>query len=499
MNVSCLLSDSASKFPRREAVVSDQGRMDFAQLDRRVSRLAGAMLAAGLRRGERVAILFLNGAAFVETYFAALRVGLVATPVNFRLVVPEITHILNDSGAAALFYGPEFSAVAEAVRPMCSDLRLVVGKADTDYDTFLNDGTPVPCETTVLASDPCQIMYTSGTTGKPKGAVLTHGNILWNLINTMLGRQDREGRNAVIVGPLSHTAALNNHLTIQVALGGKSVLVSHFEPEALLRTIAQEKINLISGAPAFYNLLMQAPRAWDFDRSAITTCTAGADKLTAETKRRLMEFFPNIKGVFDVYGCTEASPSITILDDLQSLTRHGSVGKPLPFLEARIVDPAGHPLAPGEVGEVAVRGANVMQGYHRQPEATARAMRDGWLFTGDLARMDEDGFFYIIDRMKDMIVSGGENIYPREIEEVLVTHPAVADAAVVGEPDELWGESVKAVVVVKTGLHLDAVEVVRYCRSHLASYKKPRKVVFAAELPRTASGKVQKHRLKEMA
>lgn len=498
MNVGYLLYNSAAKFPHREAIVSDQGRLDYRRFEQRVAHLAGAMLSAGLQRGERVAILYLNGAPFVETYFAAVRVGLVATPVNFRLVAPEIAYILNDSGAAALFHGPEFTETVDEIRPACPALRLVVGPSQADYERFLETGTAAPYDPTVAPADPCQIMYTSGTTGKPKGAVLTHDNILWNLINTMTGRKDREGRNAVIVGPLSHTAALNNHLTIQVALGGKCVLVSRFEPEALLRIIEKERINLISGAPAFYNLLMQEPRAWDYDRTSITTCTAGADKLTAETKRRLMDFFPNIQGVFDVYGCTEASPSITILDDLESLTRHGSVGRPLPFLEAQIVDPTGRPLGADEVGEVVVRGPNVMAGYHGNPEATAKAIRDGRLFTGDLARMDEDGFFYIVDRMKDMIVSGGENIYPREIEEVLVAHPAVADAVVVGEPDEMWGESVKAVVVVKPGVRLAADEVVRHCKAHLASYKKPRKVVFMADLPRTASGKVIKHELKHI-
>ncbi len=501
MNVGYLLLNSALKYPDREALVADQGRLTFSQLDTRVSKLAGAMTAAGLCKGERVAILYLNGAPFVETYFAALRAGLVATPVNFRLLGAEIAYILNDSGASALFHGPEFTEVVGQIREDCPQLRLVVGSGATGYDAFLQSGRPLrfdPAAGQAAESDPCLLMYTSGTTGKPKGAVLSHGNIWWNLVNTMIGRKDCEGQNAIIVGPLSHTAALNNHLAIQMALGGKCVLVSHFEPEALVRTIEREKINLISGAPAFYNLLMQQPRAWDYDRSSITKCTAGADKLSAATKRRLMTFFPNIKGVFDVYGCTEASPSITILDDVQSLTRHGSVGRPLPFLEARIVDPSGNRLGAGEVGEVICRGANVMQAYHNQPAATARALRDGWLHTGDLAMMDEEGFFYIVDRIKDMIVSGGENIYPREIEELLVSHPAVADAAVVGEPDDLWGESVKAVVVIKPGANLDAAEVIRHCKAHLASYKKPRKVVFTAELPRTASGKVLKQKLKDL-
>ncbi|MFH1488630.1 MAG: AMP-binding protein, partial [Pseudomonadota bacterium] len=240
----------------------------------------------------------------------------------------------------------------------------------------------------------------------------------------------------------------------------------------------------------------QQPGAWDSDRSSITKCTAGSDKLSHETKRKLLEFFPSIDGVYDVYGCTEASPCITILKAAESHRTHGSVGRALPFLQAAVMDEGGALLETGAVGELVCKGPNVMQGYHNQPEETAQAIRDGWLHTGDLACMDEEGFFYIVDRKKEMIVSGGENIYPRELEELLFVHPAVADAAVVGEPDELWGETVKAAVVLKQGARLSEQEVIDYCRAHLASYKKPRKVVFLSELPRNASGKVMKGKLR---
>ena len=459
------------------------------------------MRAAGLVRGEKVALLFFNGGPFVETYFAAIRVGLVAVPVNFRLVGAEMAYILQDSGAAALFHGPEFLPVIAEIRDQCPALRFVVCPGGErpraiDYEEFLSQGTPCGVDATVTESDQCQLMYTSGTTGRSKGVVISHGNVVWNLFNTILGREDRPGQVSVIVGPLYHTAALNNHFTIQVALGGKAYWSADSSPETLLRTIEKERINVISGAPAFYHLLMQHPRANDYDRSSITKCTAGSDKLSQETKRRLLEFFPNIDGVYDVYGCTEASPCITILTAAQSRHKHGSVGRALPFLEAQVVDESGDPLAPGQVGELVCRGPNVMLGYHNQPHATAEAIRDGWLHTGDLATMDEEGFITIVDRRKDMIVSGGENIYPRQIEELLLGHPQIADVAVVGEPDALWGESVKAVLVLKAGARLSAQEVIEYCKAHLASYKKPRTVVFTDRLPRTASGKVLKGQLR---
>jgi acyl-CoA synthetase (AMP-forming)/AMP-acid ligase II len=415
-----------------------------------------------------------------------------------------MAHILNDSGAKVLFHGPEFCETLLGVKDDLETVELFVSpgaagpEPSLDYRKFMQEGDPVPVSGQVSEDDTCQIMYTSGTTGRPKGALITHRNVFWNLFNTIHGREDKSGQISIIVGPLYHTAALNNHLTIQISLGGTSVLVEKFEPLQMLEIIQNEKATLISGSPAMYNLLMQHPKAGDYDTKSITKCTAGADKLPMETKRRLLEFFPNIKGVYDVYGCTEASPCITILNQVDSMRKDGSVGKALPFLDARVADELGRHLGPGQVGEIICQGPNVMKGYHNNPEATAQALRDGWLFTGDLAVMDEEGFFFIVDRKKDMIVSGGENIYPREIEEVLYTHPEVVDAAVVGMPDELWGESVRAFIARKPGSGLSAEEVIEFCKKHLASYKKPKKVDFVDEIPRNASGKVLKNQLRRM-
>jgi acyl-CoA synthetase (AMP-forming)/AMP-acid ligase II len=367
-----------------------------------------------------------------------------------------------------------------------------------DYEDFLarsQADIAIPASQ-VNENDPCQLMYTSGTTGKPKGATLTHRNVLWNLYNTIWAREDKAGERAVIVGPLYHTAALNNHLTIQVALGGTSIIIRKFEPQALLRTIEKEKATIVSGAPALYNMLLQHPDAHKYDTSSITKCTSGSDKLPMEIKKRLLEFFPNIQGVYDVYGLTEASPGITILNAADSLRKDGSVGKILPFVDARIVDDNKNSVPQGEVGELICRGPNVMQGYHRNRKATEEALQNGWLFTGDLARMDDEGFVYIVDRKKEMIVSGGENIYPREIEEVIIKHPSVVDVAVVGIPHPKWGETVKAFVVPGRGQIIDEKEVVDFCKEHLASYKKPTVVAFVAEIPRNPSGKALKRLLK---
>lgn len=504
MNVGFFLENTASKYPGTIAIVDHAGRCTFAELEDRCAKLGGALLAAGLKPGDRVAMLFYNTKCMVESYFAALRVGLVACPVNFRLSGREMSFILNDSGSKAFLYSQEFQPQVDKIKDQLSGVELFVssgpdaGTSARDYESFLAEGDRAPNDPNTSEDHPCQIMYTSGTTGRPKGAVISHRNVIWNLFNTIHGRDDRSGQVSIIVGPLYHTAALNNHLTIQVSLGGTSILIKKFEAEELLQTIQAEKATLISGSPAMYNLLMNHPRSADYDKSSITKCTSGADKLPMETKKLLMEFFPNIKGVYDVYGCTEASPCITILNAADSLRKDLSVGRPLPFLEARVVDENGAQLPPGRVGELICRGPNVMVEYHNQPQATQDTIRDGWLYTGDLARADEEGFFYIVDRKKDMLVSGGENIYPREVEEVLYSHPDVLEVAVVGMPDQTWGESVLAYVVKKQSSHTSEEELIEFCKQRLASYKKPKRIEFLDALPRNASGKVLKKDLRRI-
>ena len=505
MNIGYLLSNSANKYPESTAVISDEGRWTYKALDERTDRLAAAMLNAGLEKGDRIAILLYNSSYFVEAYFAAVKVGLVVTPVNFRFSGREIEYVLNDAQPHLLIYGPEFEKTLRTVRDELVSVRHFVSPQNTEtplavnYEDFLAGGQIdiAAAASQVSENDPCQLMYTSGTTGKPKGAILTHRNVLWNFFNTLWAREDKAGERAIIVGPLYHTAALNNHLTIQIALGGTSIVIRKFEPESLLGTIEREKATIVSGAPALYNMLLQHPRAHMYDTRSITKCTAGSDKLPMEIKKKLMKFFPNIKGVYDVYGLTEASPGITTLNAADSLRKDGSVGKILPFVDARIVDEENNSLPPGEVGELICRGPNVMQGYHRNPQATREALKNGWLYTGDLAKMDEEGFYYIVDRKKEMIVSGGENIYPREVEEVLIRHPAVVDVAVIGIPHPTWGETVKAFIALRQGHTVDEQEVIEFCKKNLASYKKPTVVAFVPKIPRNPSGKALKRLLRE--
>ena len=505
MNLGYLLNNSASKYPEKTAIISDEGRWTYRAFNKRTNRLASAMLNAGLKKGDRIAILLHNCSYFVEAYFAAVKIGLVVTPVNFRFTGREIVYVLNDAQPLLLIYGPEFEKTLQAVRDQLVSVRNFVSPQNIetrlaiDYEDFLAGGRSDidSAASQVSEDDPCQLMYTSGTTGKPKGATLTHRNILWNFFNTVWAREDKTGERAIIVGPLYHTAALNNHLTIQIALGGTSIIIRKFEPESLLKTIEKEKATIVSGAPALYNMLLQHPRAHMYDTRSVTKCTSGSDKLPMEIKKKLLKFFPNIKGVYDVYGLTEASPGITILNATDSLRKDGSVGKILPFVDVRIVDEDNNSLPPGEVGELICRGPNVMQGYHRNPRATRESLKNGWLYTGDLAIRDDEGFIYIVDRKKEMIVSGGENIYPREIEEVLISHPAVADVAVIGIPHPTWGETVKAIIALSEGHTLNEQEVIEFCKKNLASYKKPTAVAFVPAIPRNPSGKALKRLLRE--
>lgn len=502
MNVGQILTLTTNKFPERTAILFENKRFTYQELNGRVNRFAQSLLRLGLTKGDKVAVLLFNSNHFVETYLGTAKVGGVFTPINFRLAPDEVRYILNHSDARFFVLGEEFSDLVNTIRSNLIKIKDFISVGDRltdahDYERLLERSENREPSVRLTEKDECQLMYTSGTTGRPKGALITHGNILWNLINTMMGREDKEGEVSLVVGPLYHTAALNNHFTVRVALAGTSILIKRFEPKSVMEIIEKEKVNVISGAPAMYHLLLALPDMERYDTCSVTKCTVGASILPDQTKERLLKLFPNAKGVYDVYGCTEASPNITILKAKDSLRKRACVGPPLLFLEVRIVDDLDRDIPRGGVGELICRGPNVMKGYYKEQKGTREVLKGGWLHTGDLARMDEEGFIYIVDRKKDMIVSGGENIYPREIEEVLYHHPKIQEAAVIGVPDQVWGESVKAMVVLKKGEKMKEEEVIEYCKNNLAGYKKPRSVEFVEDLPRNPSGKVLKTVLRE--
>lgn len=503
MNIAYFLANSSGKYPDKPAIISENKRLTYKTFNERANHLAHAMISLGLSKGDRVALMFFNTPHFAEVYFATLKAGAVAVPVNFRFVGGEIRFVLNNSKASFFFFGSEFH---EKVADIQNELETVnhfiqvdAGKEKfcLDYESLLLSGHRDEINQPMSEHDSCQIMYTSGTTGKPKGAILTHANVYWNLMNNIYLREHRQGEVSLIIGPLYHTAALNNHFTTQVALGGTSILIKKFTPESVLKSIEREKATVISGSPSMFNLLMLYPEIDRFDRRSITKCTSGSSALPREIKERLIEIFPNAGGVYDLYGCTEASPTITTLGAKDSLEKHGSVGLPGPYLQVRVVDEKGNLLSTDSIGELICKGPNVMKGYYGDTEATKKTIRGGWLFTGDLGKVDEKGYFYVVDRKKDMIVSGGENIYPREIEEVLFSHPKIVDAAVVGVPHSVWGETVKAFAVLSEGESSNEDEIIDFCKNYLAGYKKPTSVEFVKSIPKNPSGKVLKRLLRK--
>jgi fatty-acyl-CoA synthase len=502
MNVGFLLTMQADKFPDRAALICENKRLTYRQFNQRCNRLAYSLLGFGLKKEDRVATLLFNSPELVEVFMGTAKAGGVFTPINFRLAAEEVTYLVNHSDSRIFIFGEDSFPLVGNILPRLSKVEklISVGKAlfprAIAYEPLLQASMDEEPAVAVSEEDECQMLYTSGTTGKPKGAVLTHGNVLWNLVNTLLAREDKEGEIALITGPLYHAAALNNHFLIRLALAGASVLMKHFDPRRFMETIEKEKVNVISGAPAMFHLLLNLPDVDKYDTRSITRCTLGASTLPDETKKKLLKLFPNAGGIYDVYGATEASPTVTALKAADSFRKTACVGPAVPFLEVKIVDGEDREVPRGEPGEIVCRGPNVMKGYYKDPEGTAEALKGGWLHTGDIGRMDEEGFVYVVDRKKDMIISGGENIYPREIEELLYHHPAIREAAVVGIPDPLWGESVKAFVVLKAGMTLSEEEVIEYCKAHLASYKKPKQVKFIDSLPRNPSGKILKNLLR---
>ncbi|WP_137990837.1 acyl-CoA synthetase [Streptomyces vilmorinianum] len=479
----------ARKTPHRTALIHEDTSLTYAELHDRVRRLAHALRERGVRRGDRIAYLGPNHPSFLETLFAAGLLGAVFVPLNTRLAPPEIDHQLTDSGAHTLVHAPGYADR--------TTLRLAhhiqVGTAYEELISSADIATVTPPEEPVSGDDVCIIMYTSGTTGRAKGAVLTHANLTWNAVNVLVDTDLRADERALVTAPLFHTAGLNM-LTLPVLLkGGTCVLVESFDADATLALVERHRITAMFGVPTMYDLMARSPRWTDADLSSLRTLNCGGSpvpgRLISAYQRRGLNFQQG-------YGLTEASPGVLFLDAEHVVSKAGSAGVPHFFTDVRVVRPDLSEAPPGETGEVLVRGPHVMPGYWGLPEASAAALTDGWLRTGDAATVDADGYVTITDRIKDMIISGGENVYPAEVEDALLAHPDVAECAVIGVPHEKWGEVPHAVLVPRPGAALDADAVLASLAGRLAAYKIPKSAVVTDALPRTASGKLRKPELR---
>ncbi|WP_328875001.1 o-succinylbenzoate--CoA ligase [Streptomyces sp. NBC_00287] len=475
----------ARKTPHRTALIHGDTSFTYAALYDRTTRLAHALRARGIRRGDRIAYLGPNHPSYLETLFAAGTLGAVFVPLNTRLAGPEIAYQLADSGAKALIHGPSHLVAGTDIR-----LYVEVGAA---YEELLASADADPIDEPVGPDDTCIIMYTSGTTGRPKGAMLSHGNLTWNAVNVLVDTDLVTEERALVSAPLFHTAGLNM-LTLPVLLkGGTCVLVESFDPGATFDLVERHRISFMFGVPTMFDQLARHPRWADADLSSLRILTCGGSPvptpLIAAYQERGLTFLQG-------YGMTETAPGALFLDAEHAVSKAGSAGVPHFFSDVRVVRPDLTPAEVGETGEVVVRGPHVMSGYWGLPEETAASFADGWFRSGDAARIDDDGYVFIVDRIKDMIISGGENIYPAEIEDLLLAHPDIVECAVIGVPDDKWGEVPRAIVVAREGAALDPDDILASLSGRLAKYKIPKSVVLADELPRTASGKLLKSRVR---
>ncbi|WP_169951021.1 long-chain fatty acid--CoA ligase [Microbispora sp. H11081] len=484
----------AQMSPGRTAFVYGDRSFSYAEVHDRTTRLASRLGEAGVRAGDRVAYLGPNHVAFAETMFAAHLLGAIFVPLNFRLAAPEIAYMLADSGAAVLVYAPECAAVVREI-PRPPAPRTVVAlespaEGERHYETWLSRGDPSPIDTAVTIDEVALILYTSGTTGRPKGAMLTHANLVWNCFHIMIGVDVTSTEVALISAPLFHVAALNQTLLPTFLKGGTSVVMPFWDVDRCYDLIEKHRVTWMFGVTTMFAAFARSPRWPLADLSSLRTLMSGGAAIPVALIRTYQE-----RGLVfcQGYGMTETAPGATFLEAGESVRKVGSAGVPVFFADVRVVRPDLTPVEPGEPGEVLVRGPNVTPGYWGNPEATAAAFtHDGWFRSGDIATLDDEGHLHVVDRVKDMYISGGENVYPAEVESALFEHPAVAEAAVVGVPDERWGEVGRAFVVARPGAAVTPRELRDFLRPRLAKYKIPVYVDVVGTLPKTGSGKIRK-------
>jgi len=504
-NLAQFLAKRAALNPRLEALVdvATGRRFTYAELNSQANRMAHALTGLGVRKGDRVATLLMNGLEFVETFFGGAKIGTVLTPLNWRLVADELAFMLTDSGAETLVFGREFRTVvadlhARGRQGTAVRTWIYVGKpADrppfaVSYDDLHGAASARESEIMAENDDLLYVMYTSGTTGLPKGAMHSHGTTMWAVLTLCATADLRFKDRYLICLPLFHVGALTP-LLATVYVGGTHVIMREFDPVRIWQVFQQERITNALAVPTMLHFMLQTYDATSPDVSGLRWILSGGSPVPVPLIERYAKLGIEIH---QTYGLTESGGPACLIAPDEAITRAGSTGKAFFHTDVRIVDERGADVEPNVPGEILVRGPHVMLGYWNQPAATAEAIRDGWLHTGDVAIVDGEGFVYIHDRIKDMIISGGENIYPAEIENVILGHPGVAEVAVIGVPSAKWGESPVAVVVSKDTALTDQ-DVLGHCAGKLARYKIPKRVHFTEAIPRTPTGKALKRLLRE--
>lgn len=492
------ISEWAQKQPNKIAIQSEQGMLNYQEFEEKINKTANAFINLGIKQGERVLIQIGNRFEFMYCYFAAMKIGAIIVPINPLYTSSEISHIVSDSQPS--IYVCERS-ISDNVETVMKESRKLLGafildeeNPNTSFDALIANESGDYDMYEYAEDDVCEILYTSGTTGKPKGAMLTHHGLYSNALTYSEILKATNDDKSLIVVPLYHAAGQTNLMNTMFVSGGSNYLLARFEPEKVLSTLQNEKITFFLGVPTMYTLLLNHPKVETYQFSLRIAIT-GSAPMPVEVLNRWKQLFN-----FDLlegYGLSECSPIVTNHRP-ESVKKPGSIGYPLPEVNVKVFDEDGEEVPVGEIGEIVVKGPNVMKGYWKRPEENAAVLKDGWFYTGDVGYQDEDGYFFIVDRKKDMINRAGMKISPREIEEVLYTHPQILEASVIGIPDPVMGEELKAYFTLKNPDDtVDIDELREFCKKSLAPYKVPKNFEVMEELPKTLSGKIQKTVLRE--
>lgn len=509
------LRRSAAAYPDKLAVADGDSRFSWSEFDQRTRRLAAALADLGIKQGDRVGVLMYNGFRYLEAFYAIPRLGAVIVPLNIRYSAAELAYVLNDCQAVALLVDNAFAALVEKAKPDLTTVRhFIFSEGQTpasgplNYETLV-ESSPNSIQFKDVQADEDDLLglfYTGGTTGRSKGVMLTHKNLASNALHAALHVEARPHNVYLHTAPMFHLADVQA-IFVFTLVGGCHTFLPKFDAVQVLEIIQRERVTHIGVVPTLINLLIQVPNIKDYDLSSLEVIWFGGSIIPAEVLKRAREVLPC--RLMPAYGLTEAAPGMTFMDwgelvkaleaepGSSEAQRLLSCGQPMMNVAVRVVNEDGEDLPPGELGEIIARGPNIMKGYWNLPGETENALRDGWLYTGDLGTFDERNFLYIIDRKKDMIKTGGENVFSAEVENALYSHPAVLEAAAIAIPDPQWGERVHAVIVLKPDQKATAEEIMAKCRELIGGYKIPRSIEFVEEMPKSGAGKILKRLLRE--
>jgi acyl-CoA synthetase (AMP-forming)/AMP-acid ligase II len=492
---------NAIRYSDQEAVIFKDKRYTYRQLNDRVNRLANGLMDMGLKKGDKAAIVLHNCNEYLELYLAMSKAGIISVPLTYRAVSRDLEYMVNNADSCALVFGQDFEDLIWNCKSKFNQVKHYISVGDNPipwanpYEDLIKSGAEKEPDVEIHETDPIWITFTSGTTGAPKGCLGVHRGWVLQMPINAAEYDIKLNYKFLNTGPLYHVAPYWSAL-MMLYLGGSVVIMPEFDPLETLRLIQEEKINYIFMVPTMFNLILNLPdekkKGWDM--SSLKSMVVGAAPLLTKTKEEILKFFHSAE-LFEFYAATELG-MVTTLRPVDQMNKVRCCGKPFTGVEIRLLDGEGREVDVGEVGELYMKGFNTFKEYYKNPKATAESRRGDWVTVGDMARRDEEGYYYIVDRKKDMVISGGVNIYPIEIDEVIQKHPKVLEVAVIGVPNEIWGESLKAIVVLKEGQVSDEEEILDFCKDKLTKQKIPRSVEFWPELPKTPGGKITKNTIR---